>query len=182
MAKPCHRGGCALLAGLMLALALLPAPAMADELEARLKSAFLLNFVRFVRFPAERFASADAPVDICVLSPDPLAEVLDRSLAGKVVGGRPVRLRRGERVEALRDCHLVYVSSRSSDLLDSQLSRLSGAGVLSVYESGSVKSAGVIRLYNVDKYLRFEINQAAAEREGLEPAAGLLEIGARVRL
>ncbi|TAJ51377.1 MAG: YfiR family protein [Nevskiaceae bacterium] len=182
MRAPGHCGARLLLAALVLSLALAPGPVRAEDLEAKLKSAFLLNFVRFIRFPAERYSSPDAPVDICVLTPDPLAEALEQSLAGKVVGGHPVRLRRGDRPEALRDCHLVFVGSRSSDLLDSQLARLAGFGVLSVHESGAPKSTGVIRLYSSDNYLRFEINQAAAERERLEPSAGLLEIATRIRL
>ncbi len=166
---------------LALVLALPGAAAHADTLEASVKSAFLLNFARFADFAPAKFASPDAPLDICVLTPDPLEATLDDSLHGKTVKGHAVRVRRSDRPELLRDCQLVFIASRSGDLLDAQLAKLSGFGVLTVHEASAARGAGVVRLFVEDHHLRFEVNVAAAEREDIQMAAGLLEMAKRVR-
>lgn len=165
-----------------LALALLLAqPAQAAELEARVKSAFLLNFARFISLETERAAGANAPYEICVLTPDVLLDTLDGSLKGKSVRGRPVIVRRSDRPELLRDCHIVYLSRRAPDILQAQLAKLAGFGVITVHEADSAQSQGVLRLFTEGNRQRFEVNLAAIEREKLQASSGLLEIAARVR-
>lgn len=175
----------ALLIALALAWNVAPASAAGNEpispVAASLKSAFLLNFARFVAPVAEKEEAADAPYDVCVLAPDTLGVAIDESLRGKQVRGHAVRVRRGERADELRDCQLVYLGVRGNELLEDQLRRLSGHGVLTVHEAESARSGGVVRLFIEGNRQRFEINLAAAEREGLQASAGLLELAQRVR-
>ena len=72
----------------------LSAFAMDGPLEYQVKAAFLLNFTKFVQWPATAFAAADSPIAICVWGNDPFGKVLDEIVAEEVVDGRKVVVRR----------------------------------------------------------------------------------------
>src|ERR1700733_13892466 len=70
----------------------------ADEsLEYQVKAAFLLNFTKFVEWPAMAFKSAESPISICILGNDPFGSALDKVVAGEVVNGRKVTAQRIKR-------------------------------------------------------------------------------------
>ena len=50
-----------------LGLILRSALAAMEPLEYQVKAAFLLNFTKFVEWPAAAFAAADSPIAICIL-------------------------------------------------------------------------------------------------------------------
>ena len=60
---------------LLTAIANAGAAAIAQELvqsEARLKSAFIFNFAKFVEWPADAFAEPNSPLVVCIVGQDPL--------------------------------------------------------------------------------------------------------------
>ncbi len=59
--------------------------------EYQVKAAFLFNFAKFVEWPAQAFKSADEPIGVCVLGPNPFGASLSKVVAGKVVGNRNSR-------------------------------------------------------------------------------------------
>src|SRR6185295_10763354 len=95
-----RRGRMALLSRCALAavLVLPAAPARAQTepppapspTEYEVKAAFLYNFARFVEWPAEARHDPGTPFVIAVLGHDPFGGVLDETVAGKTVGGRPI--------------------------------------------------------------------------------------------
>ena len=59
------------------------APARAQSaLEYDVKAALLLNFARFIEWPDAAFDGAEAPIDVCVLTPNPFGQALERALLG----------------------------------------------------------------------------------------------------
>ena len=70
----------AIIATLVVAL-----PCAADEpsQEYKVKAAFLYNFARFVEWPSEAFASADAPFVIAVVGTDPSTDMAVIRIAAK---------------------------------------------------------------------------------------------------
>ncbi|MGH9611632.1 MAG: YfiR family protein, partial [Bryobacteraceae bacterium] len=63
-------------------------------LEYQVKAAFLLNFTKFVEWPAAAFAASDSPIAICVLGDDPFGGALDQIVEGEVVNGRKLVIQR----------------------------------------------------------------------------------------
>ncbi len=63
-------------------------------LEYEVKAAFLLNFTKFIEWPAGAFASPDSPFTICILGRDPFGRALDQIVAGESVNGRKLAVRR----------------------------------------------------------------------------------------
>ena len=70
-------------------------PARADEpLASQVKAAFLLNFTKFVQWPALAFADEHAPLAICILGADPFGNTLDEMVKGEAVNGRELVVQR----------------------------------------------------------------------------------------
>jgi hypothetical protein len=164
----------AALAGLALLLSQ-PGLAQSDDLESRVKAAFLFNFTKFVDWPPESFASASAPLEICVLAGDPLAGALDETVHGKSVNNRPLSVRRLQPGAEARDCKLLYLgdSGQARDLLPA----LRGRAVLTVGDAPEfIRAGGMIRFLLVDGKVRFEVNRGAAEQARLTLSSRLLSV------
>lgn len=167
---------------LVLAVALWPAALPAAELlELKLKAAFVYNFARLTTWPATAFADPASPLQACILDHDPVASALQEAFAGKVVEGRPLVVRRVAGAAGWDNCHIAYFGAGAPEMTREVLGALAGRAVLTVHEQGAAHSDGVIRLFPADRKLRFEVNQAAAERAQLRLSARLMALAAVVR-
>ena len=153
---------------------------MADEvvlLEYKVKGAFLYNFAKFVEWPATAFKTNDSPLVIGVLGDTRLPPDLEQAVEGRTVNGRPVVVRRSKRIEDLLEAHVLFISSSEQADYGRIMRMLSGRGVLTVGESPEfLQKGGVINFVLRDNRVRFEIDRAAAEREGLKISSQLLKL------
>jgi len=178
---PAHRRFAArcLLAGLLLGCA---AGAPADDaLEQRVKSAFLFNFAKFVSWPPGKLSGGASSIVFCLLERDAMAPALEEALSGKTIDEHPLLLRRVARTEDFRGCHVAYLGAVDATRLPSTLAGVDGSGVLTVYEADSALHDGVVRFYLDERKVRFEINEAAAQRQGLQLSSRLLGVASVVR-
>jgi len=163
-------------AGLALAAALWLVPATSHAVsEYQVKAAFLLNFGKFVEWPAQVLPAGE--LDICVLGDDPFGSDLDDTLAGRTVGNRSVQARRIGDPAAARGCAIVFVSRAGAERVKAVLDSLRGAPVLLVGEQDRfANQGGMINFVEVDQKIRFEINEAAARQAGLKISSQLLKL------
>lgn len=176
-------GVLAALWALLVALSLPGAPAQANEdLELRVKAAFLFNFTRFANWPSKSFKTARSPIVMCVLDADPIAPVLEQTVQDKEVDGRPVKVERRAWRDELDSCHLLYVGGSESAPVETVFETTRSAPVLTVHEIDHPLPGGVARLYLEDGRLRFEINDADAQRRKLQFSAKLLGLAQLVRV
>jgi hypothetical protein len=145
--------------------------------EYHVKAAFLYNFARFTEWPPEVFQGPDDPFVICVLGRDPFGLALDEVIVGRQISGRKIVARRFSEVHRVVGCRILFVSSSEpkSDL--SVLAGMKEPGVLTVGESGSATSAGMIINLKLDGgRIRFEIHTDPADREKLRFSSLLLNL------
>jgi hypothetical protein len=143
----------------------------------QLKAAFLFNFAKFIDWPNSSFASPQSLFAICILGQDPFGSVLDDTLKGKTIGGRPIAVRRLKDKAEGRQCQMVFVSSSESRHLAEIIGSLQVANVLLVGESnGFAVLGGTIELTLEDSHIRFAINTDAADRSGLTVSSKLLAL------
>jgi YfiR/HmsC-like len=141
------------------------------------KAAFLFNFAKFIDWPSGSFVTPQSPFTLCVLGQDPFGNILDDSLRGKMIGARPLAVRRIKDKAEARSCQIVFVSSTESAHLPEILGSLSGANLLIVGESnGFAASGGTIEFTLEDNHVRFNINIDAADRSGLKFSSKLLAL------
>ena len=164
---------------IVLSLGAGPAWAAAPPGEYQIKAAYLLNFARYVEWPAARLP-VGSPLRLCVLGRDPFGGAL-AGLEGRQVNGHEMRLRQIEGVDQAGDCHLVFISDSEERRLGLLLRGLAGKGVLSVSDTdGFAEAGGNIGLLVEDGRVRFDINHSALQRDGLRASSQLLRLGRNV--
>lgn len=154
--------------------------------EYRVKAAFLLNFARFVEWPAGAFTDRDAPLRLCVIGKTRLGGHLD-SLEGRLIKGRTVVIvEPGKSTVLARTCHVLFVSRSATDV-PGIISDSVRHPILTVTEREDGEGAhGIINLVKVwsgsndgpaERFrIVFEIDVAAAKTAGLEVGSRLLEL------
>jgi hypothetical protein len=145
--------------------------------EYQLKAAFLYNFAQFVEWPAGTFADAKSPIVLATVGPDPFEGALDAAVSGKTIGGHPLVVKHFAAAADVGKCQLLFVPAGSADQFAAALHNAGPAGVLTVGESDAfLKDGGIIRFYQEDNRLRFEINQPAATKAGIQISAKLMRL------
>jgi hypothetical protein len=145
--------------------------------EYHVKGAFLLNFAKFVAWPANAFKGPDDPIVICVLGQNPFGPALERAAQDAIAGKRSIQVRSIQTFQQLGSCQIVFASSAEKKRIRGIFDALQGGAVLSVGESEGFLSTGGMIAFKVEgEKVRIEINQQAAERAGLRISAKLLSL------
>ena len=118
------------LAGLLPTSLRAQVPTRADEY--RVKAAILFNLAKFVDWPKDTFASATAPLVLCVLGPDPFGSVLDETLNGRLIGKRPLVPMRV--MEVTQGCHMLFITGGERKRLPVIADQLCTTSVLTIGE------------------------------------------------
>jgi hypothetical protein len=159
-----------------LALAAVPA---ASEYEV--KAAFLFQFSRFVEWPPESFASATAPLTICVLGDNPFGSTLHEISQGESVETHALVIELHEHLENLDRCHIVFVSQASTAVAPKVIAYLAGKRVLTVGDgSNFTQLGGVIGFVTVNGKVRLQVNRNSAESAQLRISAKLLRVAEQI--
>jgi hypothetical protein len=152
----------------------------ADEVsQYQVQAAFLLNFTKFVEWPASAFAAQDSPIAICILGADPFGSALDQMVAEEEVNGRKVAARRVKQAPPPKSCQVLYAGGSEKDV--SKILSALGPGTLTVGEGEAfVRDGGMIAFVIEKRRVRFEIDRAAAEKAGLKLSSRLLNVAKSV--
>jgi hypothetical protein len=143
--------------------------------EYHVKAAFLFNFAKFVSWSG---APGQALV-IGVAGDDPFGAILESTVRGKTVGGRPFEVRRFASGAEVQGCHILFVST-SEKRRFGDLVRQAGPGVLTVGEAPQfVREGGIVRFYVEANRVRFQINAKAAEEAGVKIHSQLMSLAAQ---
>jgi hypothetical protein len=163
-----------------LAVAIPSWPSWAGPTEAELMTEFVERFTRFTDWPAEALGDPGEPFVLCIVGASPMREPLNdlarqRPLKGKRAVVRAIDARRPETIVG---CHLAFIGSGEAKTLPALLGHVDGRAVLTVADAPGFGAAGVvINFYRESRYLRFEINNAAAADSGLKLRSKLRRLG-----
>ena len=156
-----------------------PAPAQTPATESQVKAAYLYNFTKFARWPAD--TAAGEHFTICILGRDPFGRVLDATVAGESVDGKTVTVRRFTAAGDASGCRILYIA-RSQETELAQLLPQVRPGTLTVSDIDRfAERGGIIRFVNDGNRVRFEVNLSAAEHAGLVLSSELLKVAINVR-
>jgi hypothetical protein len=162
-------------------LASAPALAQADRTEAEIKAAYIYQFGGFVEWPPEGFVGPDSAFHIGVVGAEPVAKALEALVAGRVIQGRVVGIRRIARGEAIPRLQVLFVGKSDITRLAEILAALKGQPVLVVTETeDGIARGAMINFVAVENRLRFDVALPPAERDGLKISARLLSVARKV--
>lgn len=171
-----------LLCAAFLLNGLLAIPAKAQVDEYRVKAAFLLNFAKFVDWPAEAFHDPSTPIAICIAGRNPFGGALRSAVDGKSVAGRAFVVREGVEAGDSANCHILFVPGTDKARIRSVLSQSSSLPALSVGESdGFATDGGVVNFRLENATVRIEINAESARRKNLRISAKLMSLAKVVK-
>ena len=153
------------------------AAAQEVSLEYQVKAAFLFNFTRFAEWPASALQGSKT-LNICSAGTNPFGAVLDTTIAGERVAGRPIEARVVD--ATLAGCHILFVPRGVQAAM--YLKQVGTSPVLTVGETPEfLQQGGVVNFVVIDGRVRFEIDQQAAERHQLKLSSRLLQLAVAQR-
>jgi hypothetical protein len=165
-------------AGLSVPQRAMSSASNSPSLEYEVKAAFLLNFTKFIDWPASETAASDDPFVICILGDDPFGAVLDRTFEGEEVNGRKVMIQRLGHTMS-KGCQVLYVSRAEKGIRE--LLGAAPPGTLTVGEGEAfVKDGGMIAFVLDNRRVRFNINLSAARNGRLTLSSRLLAVAKSV--
>jgi hypothetical protein len=158
------------------------APSAAEEFagrrEAQLKSGYLLNFMKFVDWPASVPANL---LTVCFLGGQDVRDALATGIENKLVGERHLTVRSLSNSEAPAGCDVLYLEAAT--IPNGMPASAPGeAPILTVSDAKDfARSGGMIELFTDANHLRFNINVASAQKAGLRISSSLLQLAAVVQ-
>ena len=149
----------------------------------QVQAAYLYNFGKFIKWPAVAPANQSGAFTICAFDNDSFGPVLQSTLAGESVGGKPVAVKRIARPQDAGDCHILFIGSGQDKDLKEILTALDDESVLTVSDIPDFsKRGGMIQFFVDGSRIRFEINLEGAEKSHLQFPSELLKVAAAVRM
>ena len=151
----------------------------ADSLEqARVKAAFVLNFMKFTAWPTGP-VTASKTIVLGATDSHPLAGQL-HELEGREVRDLQVRV-----VHRTADdsppCDVIFVTRIDDATLNALRSEVAARPILTISDqTGFLEQGGMIEIKLVDGRTRFDINLLAARAAGLTLSSQLLQLAERV--
>jgi len=143
--------------------------------EYQVKAVYLFNFGQFVEWPADAYATPDAPFVIGIVGEDPFGGMLEGVVRGEMLGARPVTVQRYRSADDIKDCNIVFVARREASLLHDTVAALRGRSVLTVTDvADGERDGAMIVLVTENNRVRMRINPAAAKASRLTISSKLL--------
>lgn len=148
--------------------------------EYAVKAAYLYNFAKFVEWPADAFASATAPLTICIVGENLFGGALE-SLSGKLVEKHPVEIMFLPTAAGLERCHIVFMGRTEQGRFKSLLLKLANLPILTVSDvTNFTQEGGMIGLVEAEQRIRFNINLSIARQANLNLSSQLLKLAITV--
>jgi hypothetical protein len=158
------------------------AEAQAPMGESEVKAMFVYNFLKFVEWPVDAAVGLKDPFVVLIIGEGATADAAERFLESKMIGDRPVVVRRTEWDQSLAGVRAALVVERDPRKLQRVLKAAAAAGVLTIGEGESFTTlGGVIALLVEDRKVRFDVDTSAALSAGLRVSSKLLALTHAVR-
>ena len=138
-----------------------------------IRAAMVFNFTRYVEWT--HVHSTDT-LTLCVSSSADIADEFS-AFSGRRIGARTLQVQDLD-AETAEHCHLAYMSS--DDISEEMMTRLHGAGVLTVSSSPRFSKDGMIGLILIGRQTRFEVNNTLARQSGVTFSSRLLRLAVEV--
>ena len=169
---------------ILVATLLLPLPSPCAQQtsvsEYREKANFLTGFPKFVEWPAGAFPSAEAPLLICIFGNFSFGTSLAELTRGALIRRRQVEIRWVRNEQALRTCHILFVSRSEGKRYAKIFKAILGASVLTVGETPDFMASGGAIDFLIEEDRQFAVNIGAANNAHLRISSSMLALAHHV--
>lgn len=167
---------------LVLHLSTAPCPAAGDpETVLEIKASFLLNFMKFTRWPSDKYPIADHEFNLAVLGNSTVGAQIKKSLDGQFVNGLPVRVSIYANLQPLRQTrimpHAVFITETMAQQWPQIATIVAGQPVLTMADFPDFcAQGGMLNMVRKEDRIHFEANPDAARNAYLKLDAQLLRL------
>lgn len=148
--------------------------------EYQVKAAYLYNFAKFIKWPANTFRNKTIPLTIGVLGKNAFSDKL-KPLNSRIVRNRPIRIKYFKTLSEVENCQLLYIDISEPEELDAILNNLILRPIITIGDNKNfASSGGVIQFVNIRERLRFIINLDVAKKNNIQMDAQLLSLAIEV--
>ena len=160
---------------------LTPVEAATQENRAnKIKAAYLLQFSKYVIWPAASFKDEQKSIALCILGQDTFGSVIDQ--VNSTFHDRTVEIKRIQDLESVQACHILFVDSNREQTMDDITTVVDNRPILIVgAEDGFLAKGGMINFVQVGKKLRFNIHLNHSEQNELQLSSKLLKVANDVK-
>lgn len=148
--------------------------------EAKIKIAYLINFMRFVEWPEESSLNKQ----ICIIGYKREYHDVIKTLSNQSVGNNDFVIKEysdKEELQDLRSCRIIFITSNANHRQKIVAHTIRGENILTVGESdGFAQHGGMINFIDRNHTIRFEINLDAINETDLIVTSKILRIADRV--
>ena len=154
--------------------------AEASDLELAVKATYLYKLAPFVTWPASSSGAPEDPLVMCIQGEDPFGRIIDRAVADQRVGSHPIVVRRVAKLDRVSGCRIAYVAGSRAQSVAQALAAVDGAPMLTVTDAEHGATRGIVHLFLASGRVRFAINTARADGNGVSISSKLLALAAEV--
>ena len=138
------------------------------------EAAFIYNFASFINWPND-YQKGD--FEIAVLGSSPIYKELETLTNGKKIGDQAIKIKKINTLKELGITNILFVSNDQEYRLREVAKYTDTSPVLVISEAeGSSKKGSTINFLFVDNKIKFELNQALAEKKGMKLADKLVKL------
>lgn len=142
--------------------------------EADVKAAYLFNFGKFVRYPADAPSNS---FDICLVGHDPVSSMLESGAAGESIENHPVHIMQFDKAADARGCAIVFMGASEAGRVEKDLAELQGSNALTVSDLPQFTDrGGMIQFVLQGNRVRFSVNLSSAVKARLGLSSELLKV------
>jgi hypothetical protein len=150
----------------------------ADDVEYKLKAAFMLNFARFINWPEE--VGDNESFKICIYGQNPFGSALS-GIEKKTIAGNPVDIVMTGKLSDLKGCRLVFISRSEEANLLKVFKEIEGEPIVAVSDiKAFAEAGGTMEFVSQNNKLGFKVNHTKAKMNGLKINASLLGLAVEV--
>jgi hypothetical protein len=148
--------------------------------EYKIKTAYLYNIAKFVKWPDDQFPTQQSNINICVVGQNPFGELID-ILTRKTAQGRQFTLYIGRDPALLSSCHVVFFPQTYYAHNVGLLDEIKMLPILTVGEGEEFAQGGGIISFVVQRdTVSFILNLNSASQANLSVSAKLAEVANQV--
>lgn len=141
----------------------------------RFKSLYIYNFTKYIEWPNE-LRTGD--FIITIVGASPLYKDLILLGTHKTVGTQKIKVSKVATLDEVKDCHLLYLTTSNSNMLDAALAKFSSKPILIVTDKpGLIDKGASINYVEIGGKLKFEISKKNIEAHNLKVSSVLIGYG-----
>lgn len=136
-----------------------------------LHSMMIYNFLKYIQWPDDQ---GEGDFVITVLGDDDVYNTLNTWYGNKPKNNKKIIVKNATSADDLKDCHLLYIGSKASNLFDEAMAKISNSATLVITDKkGLAEKGSCINFRVINDRLKFELNQSAVTKSNLKVSSQL---------